>query len=217
MGCVLANIYHTHCTVIFLLVALGLLYLAWVNRFVQDDAFISFRYAENLATGNGLVWNPGERVEGYSNFLWTLAISFAMRVGAEPVSASIVMGRLLFSVTLFYTYKTGEFLLGSSSRGAAAMLLLGTNYTFSAYATGGLETQLQACLFLLCAYKLLTISRTGKIPRTGALFSLSVLMSAAVLTRLDSVLLIVVILPAAAFSVLWLKRLYGTEQGRYAH
>ena len=30
------------------------------------------RYARNLARGLGLVWNPGERIEGYTNFLWTL-------------------------------------------------------------------------------------------------------------------------------------------------
>ncbi len=42
--------------------------LAWRNRFVQDDAFISFRYARHLVEGHGLVWNPGERVEGYTNF-----------------------------------------------------------------------------------------------------------------------------------------------------
>ena len=39
----------------------------------QDDAFISFRYAANLARGDGLVFNPGmPPVEGYTNFLWTV-------------------------------------------------------------------------------------------------------------------------------------------------
>src|SRR5438093_10074011 len=38
-----------------------------------DDAMISMRYARNLATGHGLVWNAGQApVEGYTNFLWTL-------------------------------------------------------------------------------------------------------------------------------------------------
>ena len=45
-------------------------------RFLCDDAFISFRYAHNLATGQGLVFNPGfARVEGYTNFLWVIALS----------------------------------------------------------------------------------------------------------------------------------------------
>ena len=43
--------------------------LAW---FLCDDAFISFRYVRNFLEGNGLVFNPGEYVEGYTNFLWIL-------------------------------------------------------------------------------------------------------------------------------------------------
>jgi len=35
-----------------------------------DDAYISFRYVRNFVEGRGLVFNPGERVEGYTNFLW---------------------------------------------------------------------------------------------------------------------------------------------------
>lgn len=42
------------------------------NAFGSDDAFISYRYAANLLDGHGLVFNPDERVEGYSNLLYTL-------------------------------------------------------------------------------------------------------------------------------------------------
>ena len=52
--------------------------LAWLSHvawFLCDDAFISFRYARNLLKGHGLVFNPGEYVEGYSNFLWTLELA----------------------------------------------------------------------------------------------------------------------------------------------
>ena len=37
-----------------------------------DDAMIAMRYARNMAEGHGLVWNNGEYIEGYTNFLWTL-------------------------------------------------------------------------------------------------------------------------------------------------
>lgn len=43
-------------------------------RFIQDDAYTSFRYAKNFAEGNGLVFNKGERVEGYTNFLWVMIL-----------------------------------------------------------------------------------------------------------------------------------------------
>ena len=40
--------------------------------FVQDDAYISLRFAANLARGDGLLFNPGEPCEGFTNMLWTL-------------------------------------------------------------------------------------------------------------------------------------------------
>jgi hypothetical protein len=42
---------------------------------LDDDMMISMRYGRNLAEGHGLVWNAGERVEGYTNFLWTLVMA----------------------------------------------------------------------------------------------------------------------------------------------
>lgn len=45
-----------------------------------DDAYISFRYAHHLAQGAGLVFNPGERVEGYTNFLWTILAALSLRL-----------------------------------------------------------------------------------------------------------------------------------------
>jgi hypothetical protein len=45
---------------------------AWSGEDTWDDAFISFRYARNLADGYGLVWNPGgEPTQGYTNFLFS--------------------------------------------------------------------------------------------------------------------------------------------------
>jgi arabinofuranosyltransferase len=49
------------------------LFLSWSFLFQNvDDAYISFRYGKNLMLGHGLVYNPGEYVEGYTNFLWTV-------------------------------------------------------------------------------------------------------------------------------------------------
>ena len=60
-------------------------------RFVQDDAFITYRYARNLARGEGLVFNPGERVEGYTNFLWTVMHWLPERYGwSSPVFSQVV-------------------------------------------------------------------------------------------------------------------------------
>ncbi len=79
---------------IFLL--LSALFLGWSLAFIYhssyvavdgrryfnlfDDAMISMRYAWNFAHGNGLVWNVGERVEGYTNLLMTLIMSISTYV-----------------------------------------------------------------------------------------------------------------------------------------
>ena len=56
-----------------------------------DDAMISMRYARNLAEGHGLVWNPGERVEGYSNPLWTLWMALIHATGVSDERASLLV------------------------------------------------------------------------------------------------------------------------------
>ena len=66
---------------------------AWV--FLCDDAFISFRYAANLAEHGSLAFNvhldPPERVEGYTNFLWVLVLGLVAMVGvAPPTTASLL-------------------------------------------------------------------------------------------------------------------------------
>lgn len=59
-----------------------------------DDAMISMRYAWNLTHGQGLVWNPGEHVEGYTNLLTTLLMALPMLVfdKSPSVLALQIMG-----------------------------------------------------------------------------------------------------------------------------
>src|SRR5580700_8823141 len=51
-------------------------------RFPFDDVFITFRYAQHLASGNGIVWNigsmtdhAGPHTEGYTNFLFVALLA----------------------------------------------------------------------------------------------------------------------------------------------
>jgi len=180
------------------LVFAGLVLLAWMNRFIQDDAFISFRYAYNLAHGHGLVWNAGERIEGYTNFLYTLIIALPIYFGRDPVLSSYLFGLIFFTITLIFTYLLAQSLFRSKYAAVLTVILLGTNFTFSSYATGGLETQLQACIFVACVYLLVRLIDAGE-GSALRLIALSVLLGAGVLTRLDSLLLVGIVLPVALF------------------
>ena len=60
-------------------------------NFTVDDVFIPMRYAEHAMKGDGLVFNVGERVEGYSNFLWTGMLTLAARAGMNQWSSPYAM------------------------------------------------------------------------------------------------------------------------------
>ncbi len=187
--------------VVFWSVFFVLIFFAWFNRFIQDDAFISFRYAFNWLHGNGLVWNPGERVEGYTNFFWTLLIGIGMKFGIEPVTCSYLLGLLCFGSTLILMCRLSIIVFHSHWMGLLSLFLLGTNYTFSSYVTGGMETQLQTCLFVASAYLVIKSIDKQSFNRPR-LFGISFLLGMAVLTRLDSVLCCIVLFTGVLYFIL---------------
>ena len=67
-------------------------------EFIKDDAYISFRYAHNLVTGHGLVFNTGERLEGFTNFLWVLVLSPFEALGWDLFQVCEVLGTILGSI-----------------------------------------------------------------------------------------------------------------------
>ncbi|MBQ7190117.1 MAG: hypothetical protein IJR99_11945 [Kiritimatiellae bacterium] len=171
---------------VWIFVGFGVL-LAWINRFVQDDAYISFRYARNLADGFGLVWNIGERVEGYTNFLWTLLMVPAFWLGCDVVVWCQVLSMLSYVATLLLVWKlSGNGKTEQTPFRFLPLLLIATNFSITSYATGGLETQFVTMLAVLAAY-LSEKSLDGKWRQP---LLLSLVSAAAILTRMDSVLLI---------------------------
>lgn len=163
---------------------------------LQDDAFISFRYARNLATGAGLVWNVGERVEGYTNFLWTLllAIPFVFSKSAEPV----LFARVL-SVGGGAAAMIGSFLLVRRLAPRSALfpllppLLLAGNWSFAINTMSGLETVFLAGLVTVAVW--LLVVETGDLRYRGS----SVIFALAALTRPEAIGLFVGMLGLVAW------------------
>ena len=50
---------------------------------LQDDTYIGLRYSRNLAEGHGLVFNPGEHVDGYPNFSWIMLSAIPILFDAD--------------------------------------------------------------------------------------------------------------------------------------
>jgi len=171
--------------------------LAWKFNWICDDAFISFRYAKNLANGNGLCYNPGSHtpVEGYSNPLWTLLMALfeALRLDVTVWSRIISVlcgGALIVHVT---RYTRRAFSLGFGQT-AAASLFLATLPTVAVWSTSGLES-MPACLLIFMTYERLLGSSTKPHGIHAALLG-----TCLCLIRADGPGFLALILAAAAFT-----------------
>ena len=171
---------------------LGLLaWLASLSWFLTDDAFISFRYARNLLEGHGLVFNPGERVEGYSNFLWVLELAAIWRVlGVAPEDAARWLSVGFTAGTLgalgWWVYRL-PWLRNRGLVGWMALGLVCSSATFAVWTSaGGLETR-QFTFFIVVAVVCLSLYRGGRAGLLAASFSLA----GAALTRPEGPLIAV--------------------------
>jgi hypothetical protein len=163
------------------------LYRAIALRWISDDAFITMRYVKNFVEGNGLVYNIGERVEGYTHFLWLMLLAASKAIGFDPVDASMWFGIAAYAGILVL-------LLAISFREkkknpkaiwlpiAAALFAL--NYDTAEWASGGLETSFYT-LLILAAFYLWFYSRFSEQRR---LLLTGIALALVSLTRPDGVL-----------------------------
>jgi len=166
----------------------------------QDDAFISFRYARNALEGQGLVFNPGERVEGYTNFLWTVMMIPMLASGAEPAQGARALGlaAALALLVLLWRHERRSPGAGAGWSGLAAGFLLFWSSSFVCEAVQGLETVFFA---LLVTALILTTEREEE--EGGPGLAPGVLGALAAITRPEGAL---VALGAAAHRLLLAPR-----------
>ena len=109
------------------------LHLGWVG----DDAYISFRYVKNFVQGQGLVYNPGERVEGYTNFLWVMLLVPFAWLGLDLALVSIALTLACSCATLALMAWLVRRYAPTPERLSVpiAAVALGLNYVFASYGT----------------------------------------------------------------------------------
>ncbi|PWH20030.1 MAG: hypothetical protein DDG58_03400, partial [Ardenticatenia bacterium] len=154
--------------IIPVLVLIYALQLWAFSGFQIDDAYISFRYVRQWAAGNGLVYNVGERVEGYSNFLWIAMLLPFAKLGFDLGLTAKVLGCLLGLFSLGLTYHFGQVFHG----GSVAAWLLACSAPFAAWAMGQLEAPLFAFLALAASFTFLSEEKRGAGWWSGVLFGL---------------------------------------------
>ena len=166
--------------------------LGWLSSvawFLTDDAFISFRYTRNLLDGHGLVFNPGEYVEGYTNFLWILELAAIWGIfGLRPEHAAPWLSVAYTVATIAAMLWWVARLPSLQNRGLVGWMALGlvcSSATFAVWTSGGgLETR-QFTFFFVAAVVCLSVYRNSR----WGLLAASLSLAAAALTRPEGLLL----------------------------
>jgi hypothetical protein len=114
-----------------------------------DDAMISMRYAINWADGYGFVWNPGERVEGYTTFGWTFIMGLCHLFRLSPSYTCLLVQ--LLGIPILWGCLVSTALLARSCRlspalACCAIVLVGTFYNLIFFTLFGMETGLLTLL-----------------------------------------------------------------------
>jgi arabinofuranosyltransferase len=162
-----------------------------------DDAMISMGYAKTLAGTGELVWFPGaDRVQGYTNLLWTLWMAFLHFLGfsgsmaalAVSITAlvlimitSVITGKITFSLLTVDHPQNAKFC------GGLVAIFIPFLYPLTYWSLRGMETSLLSVLIVSIIYLSLIATRQSEdglgVRRT--ILKLSFLASLGVLTRID--------------------------------
>lgn len=175
---------RTHAVLLLTLIALwGVYFLVycWPQPWYIEDAAISFSYARNLVEGEGLVPYPGgERVEGYSNPLWTLLLAGFHAVWVTPWISAKILGFVFGAATLPLVYllarrarPEAETEDGPPHSALLAPFLLAASTQFTVWSSSGLENGLFCFLLAAGIYRLaVEVQDDRRAPWSAVLFFL---------------------------------------------
>ncbi len=180
------------------LAALGALcfHAYWYFPFIADDGLISLRYAQRLLAGQGLNWNDGQPVEGYSNLLWILLVAGIAALGSDLIDAARFLGLLSTAVCLatvlyiLFQHRSSIF------PALFALAFLSLSGPFAVWSIGGLEQPLLAAL-LAGSITLFLPLLENKYSLRRPLYYLSFLLGLICLTRPDGPLFVAAFAAAA--------------------
>ncbi len=129
-----------------------------------DDSYISLRYARSLLSGEGLTYNPGERVEGFSNPTWVALLALTLPLSAS-LEGSKVLGVLSLLATVIGCVGLAWDLVAPKTRAAEVALVAGAGFLAVSlpmvfWPVTGMETSFYAAMIVLTAWRVLAESRS---------------------------------------------------------
>ncbi len=171
------------------LAAVPLILCLNMRRMAYDDAYITYRYAQNILGGRGFVYNPGERVLGTTTPLYTLLLAGLGLLYSDLPALSRLIGAVAWSGTVVLSYLLGR-RMGTWLTGLAAAGLLALSPLM--LTSVGMETPLYVLLFSAAIYCYQRRRFEGA----------SILLALLLLTRGDGILLAAVL----GLHYLWQER-----------
>ncbi len=189
------------------------------SLYFVDDPFISMRFAANLVTRGELSFNPGDKIEGYSNLLHVLVHAAVFKFqGGVPDAAVAIDGAALvvFVATLLEALLLGVLALRARRQGVdgtawyCAWVLTMASWPFAFWASAGMETPIEGLFYLSILLAIAAMVSRGATASGPSLAILGVLLVGVTLLRFEGVIVAVTI--ALALSV----HLVRTQQTRGA-
>jgi arabinofuranosyltransferase len=127
--------------------------VVFCGAWLSDDAYVSFRTADNFVHGYGLTWNVQERVQAYTNPLWMLLFSGVYWVTGEAFYTAIFLS-IVVSVTAVACFAWT--IAKTQAAAILGVLVLTFSVAFVDYSTSGLENPLTHLILVLFLWLYLT-------------------------------------------------------------
>ncbi|MBI4671876.1 MAG: hypothetical protein HY741_09455 [Chloroflexi bacterium] len=177
------NKWFAFIAIALVLVANALWFYSTLGWDAVDDAYISYVYARNVILGHGLTFNPSERVEGFSNFLWTAMMTPIVALNLDVGRLSSALGVAFGIGVLALVIRFPRWLGIPALIGWMAALFLAVDGSFALWSVSGLETPMFAFLIALGAFLYVQEQGNGtnafirltkeKFPFSGIVFALA--------------------------------------------
>lgn len=175
----------------------------FVNAWVCDDAFISFRSIEQVFAGNGPRWNPHERVQAFTHPLW-FGIQLVFRLFSSDVYLNVIIVSFLFGL---FTIIILRKMFSTNLQWFICVIIISISNGFFDFMTSGLENVLSFFLLTLFIYQFFNLKNIKDISRLFWIFGFILL------NRLDLILITfpLIILVFYQFKSLYRKRIILKE------
>jgi arabinofuranosyltransferase len=134
---------------------------------ILDDAYIFFRYAENIVNGYGFVWNIGEApVEGYTSFLYLFTLIIAKFLAIDLELFAILFGTITSAFTLYFAYLIYDHLYPNdqikTSANIITIIILALSPAFTYWSGAGMETSFYSMFLVMTIYYFLKLPDSVK-------------------------------------------------------